>query len=304
MREFTGTSEEVRVMVADCEAAIAAGDVAGALQRLRRVPESSPHYARARVAMAEIHLKHRHDRAAYIQCYLDFVDKTPDHDSYCLLAEAFMAIQEPDKAARAFESALALRPKDADLALSAAQALIAAHDYNRAIDYYNRAIRNDPSKLVLQHGLARLLLRLGHTHQATALLDKCLEVHNTRRGQGGATGASLEALALDVDTWLLLAKVHQQNTDVDGFVAAQNQALDLQHSLIDRIRAPGSSVSAGYGSNPNTKGHSSQNADMLAGFGANLAAAVGSLSAAKVKAASICFDLAEFYRKHRQFDKV
>lgn len=59
-----------------------------------------------------------------------------------------------------------------------------------------RAIRNDPTKLVLQHGLARLLLRLGQTRQATALLDKCLETHKSR----GSTGSSLEALALDVDT--------------------------------------------------------------------------------------------------------
>lgn len=36
------------------------------------------------------------------------------------------------------QSAMGLRPKDADLALAAAQALITAHDYNRAVDYYNR----------------------------------------------------------------------------------------------------------------------------------------------------------------------
>jgi len=60
-----------------------------------------------------------------------------------------------------------------------------------------RAIRNDPSKLVLQHGLARLLLKLGQIRQATVLLDKCLEVHKSR-GQAG--GKSLETLALDVDT--------------------------------------------------------------------------------------------------------
>lgn len=36
------------------------------------------------------------------------------------------------------QSALALRAKDSDLALAAAQALVAAHNYNRAIDYYNR----------------------------------------------------------------------------------------------------------------------------------------------------------------------
>jgi hypothetical protein len=61
-----------------------------------------------------------------------------------------------------------------------------------------RAIRNDPNKVVLQHGLARLLLRLGQTRQATALLDKCLEEHRARGKAGG--GGSLETLALDVDT--------------------------------------------------------------------------------------------------------
>ncbi len=53
--------------VADCELAIAAGDVEGALQRLRRVPPGSQHYAKARCAMADIYLRHRHDRAAYIR---------------------------------------------------------------------------------------------------------------------------------------------------------------------------------------------------------------------------------------------
>lgn len=73
VREFEGTTEEVSIMVADCEASISLGDVAGAVQRLKQVPSSSPHYARACVAMAEIHLKHRKDKAAYIKCYLHLV---------------------------------------------------------------------------------------------------------------------------------------------------------------------------------------------------------------------------------------
>jgi hypothetical protein len=36
------------------------------------------------------------------------------------------------------QSALALRPKDSNLAVLAASAYVAAHDYNRAIDHYNR----------------------------------------------------------------------------------------------------------------------------------------------------------------------
>jgi hypothetical protein len=148
VREFEGKREEVRVMVAEAEAAISAGDVSGALARLKRVPQTSPHYARACVAMAEIHLKHRQDSAAYIKCYLHLVvsstdlcgvcaagrlqgapasasdsavrprhghwlpaawcaatlqEKNGDCDAHCLLAEAYMAIQEPDKAAAAYE---------------------------------------------------------------------------------------------------------------------------------------------------------------------------------------------------------
>lgn len=73
VREFEGTSGEVSIVVADCEASIAGGDVTGALQRLKSVPQSSPHYVRACVAMAAIHLEHRKDSAAYIQCYLHLV---------------------------------------------------------------------------------------------------------------------------------------------------------------------------------------------------------------------------------------
>lgn len=79
-------------------------------------------------------------------------DKTPDFDTYCMLGEAFLAIQEPDKAVRAFESALELNPKDAELAVKCAQALVTAHDYSGAVDYFNKAIRNDPGKVIL--GLA------------------------------------------------------------------------------------------------------------------------------------------------------
>jgi tetratricopeptide (TPR) repeat protein len=110
-------------------------------------------------------------------------DKAQDFDSYCLLGDAFMAIQEPEKAVRAFDSALGLSPKDAGLALKCAEALVTAHDYGRAVDYYSRAIRNEPTNvrgrerltggcpvrkvLTVQHG------RLGCTQTVTgARLDR------------------------------------------------------------------------------------------------------------------------------------
>lgn len=73
--------------------AIARGDVEGALKKLRKIPNTSPHYTRARMAMAEIYLKHRKDKTSYIKCYLDLVDLAADYDTYCMLGEAFMQIQ-------------------------------------------------------------------------------------------------------------------------------------------------------------------------------------------------------------------
>jgi hypothetical protein len=71
LREFAGTPEEVRVTIADCQMAIARGDVEGALKRLRKIPPTSPHFPKARMAMADIYLKYRRDKAAYIKCYMD-----------------------------------------------------------------------------------------------------------------------------------------------------------------------------------------------------------------------------------------
>ena len=39
--------------------------------QLRKIPNTSAHYTKARMAMADIYLKHRKDRAAYIKCYMD-----------------------------------------------------------------------------------------------------------------------------------------------------------------------------------------------------------------------------------------
>ena len=42
--------------------------------QLRKIPkDASTHYTKARMAMADIYLKHRKDKAAYIRCYIDLV---------------------------------------------------------------------------------------------------------------------------------------------------------------------------------------------------------------------------------------
>ena len=71
----------------------------------RAVPKESPFFLRARVALADIYLTHKHDRAAYARCYSDLVDKHGDFDSYRLYGEALLQIQEPERAIKVGEAA-------------------------------------------------------------------------------------------------------------------------------------------------------------------------------------------------------
>lgn len=104
--------------------------------------------------------------------------------------------------------------------------------------------------------------------------------------------------------WLLLAKLQQQSGSAQGFTAAQSQALELQRTLTEQLRQSGSAAAGTSGSSAG-KGSAGQGvADLLTGLGGGMAAAVGNLTSAKAKAASICFDRAEYHRRHRQFDKV
>jgi len=263
-REFEGTSEEVRVAVADCELAIAHGDIEGALSKLKKIPDTSPHFAKARMAMANIYLKHRRDKTLYMKCYLDLADRNPDYDSYCMLGEAFLQILEPEKAVRAFENAIDISPKDTDLLTKCARALVTSHDYPRSVEFYQRAISHARATTAahrLQLELAELLLRLRQWPAASAAVNKCLE-----RSREGIPAS--ENLQLDVEGWLLLARTAKGQQDMNGFLETQTQALELQRQLLQRLRG-----------------------ELPEG-----------IEAQRIKAAEICYELAEHHKKNRKFD--
>lgn len=80
----------------------------------------------------------------------------------------------------------------------------------------------------------------------------------------------VDSLTLEVESWLLVAKVAKGGGEVDHFAESQLRALELQKALLSRLRTE----------------------------------LPESVSAAKCRAASICFDLAEFYKRYRSFEQV
>jgi tetratricopeptide repeat protein 21B len=92
-QEFEGQPEEVMVLRVSCEMAVTKRDVNAALKRLRSVPSSSPLYATARDAFADITLAYRNDTRTFIAAYLDIVNARKDYDAYVMAGDAFVRVQ-------------------------------------------------------------------------------------------------------------------------------------------------------------------------------------------------------------------
>ncbi|KUF92573.1 Tetratricopeptide repeat protein 21B [Phytophthora nicotianae] len=109
---FCGTSQEVRVLVANSELAIKRGDYDAAIAMLSSVPVASPAFTKAQMVKADIYLQYRKDKHLYARCYQELVAINPCHATHVSLAEAYLRIQMLDEAVQSFERAKALSPGD------------------------------------------------------------------------------------------------------------------------------------------------------------------------------------------------
>lgn len=110
--QFTGTSEEVNVLIANSEIALLAGDVKKAISILKGVPSDSAYFLQARQLLASVYLDHLRDRRSYAKCYADLIEAEPSFENYKLMGDALMKIREPEDASLAYEKAVQLKPED------------------------------------------------------------------------------------------------------------------------------------------------------------------------------------------------
>eukprot|EP01039_Chlorochromonas_danica_P002898 gene2898-3163_t len=158
-----GTPQEVLLSLASAQLFVARGDIDQALRTLEKVPPTSGIYPRACVMKANLLLTNTHNRQAYSDCYLSLVEVAPTAYNYTLLADSYLRILNIDAAIDALEQALALDGgKNGRLRGKIGRALVASHDYHRAVDFYETALRD----LTNPHDLARLYVKLQRTEAA------------------------------------------------------------------------------------------------------------------------------------------
>ncbi|KAK1171978.1 tetratricopeptide repeat protein 21B-like isoform X1 [Acipenser oxyrinchus oxyrinchus] len=223
--EFTGTPDEMRVTLANVDLALSKGDTETALSVLRNITPTHPYYTEAKEKMADIYLHKRNDKRLYIGCYRELWDRVPGAHSSLLLGDAYMKIQEPEKAIEMYEQALKKNTRDAVLASRTGQALVKTHQYNKAINYYEAALKIKGQDF-LYHDLAELFLKLKQYDQAKKLLQQVLE-HDYAN--------DLILMMNGVKYLILLAKVYTQSGDPKEAIETLNKAYDVQSRVLRRL---------------------------------------------------------------------
>uniref|UniRef100_A0A8C0ZX47 Tetratricopeptide repeat protein 21A n=1 Tax=Castor canadensis TaxID=51338 RepID=A0A8C0ZX47_CASCN len=219
INEFSGTPEEIRVTIANVDLAMSKGNVDMALSMLRNITPKQPCYTEAKEKMAGIYLHTRKDVRLYIGCYRELCEHLPGPHTSLLLGDAFMNIQEPEKALEVYDEAYRKNPRDASLVSRIGQAYVKTHQYTKAINYYEAAQKISGQDF-LCCDLAELLLRLNKLSKAEKVLKQALE--------------HIPSMMNEVKFLLLLAKVYKSHKKED-VLETLNKALDLQSRILKRV---------------------------------------------------------------------
>ncbi|XP_067908211.1 tetratricopeptide repeat protein 21B-like [Heterodontus francisci] len=225
IHEFAGTPEETRITIANVDLAISQDDVETAFNMLRSILPEQPYYIEAQKKLAQIYLHKQKDQRLYIRCYKDLYEQFPNPQICLLLGDAYITIQQPEKAIEVYEQVLKKNPHDGHLVRKIGQALVKTHHYTKAIHYFEAALKIGGQDF-LCHDLAELLLKLRLFEKAKKVLRKALD-HDFKN--------DLVTMMSDVKYLMLLAKICNRTNEVGEAMVALSKAYDLQGRLLKRL---------------------------------------------------------------------
>uniref|UniRef100_A0A182SMF2 Tetratricopeptide repeat protein 21B n=1 Tax=Anopheles maculatus TaxID=74869 RepID=A0A182SMF2_9DIPT len=226
--EFGGTSEEGRLVLAMADFYLQQGNQTKAIDLLKKMQPDQLYYVQAKTKMAYIYLNHRKDRLTFSQCFRELVANCPNASSYLMLGDAYMSIQEPDDAIKAYREAIRQSPHDALLASKLGRAYVRTHQYQKAISYYQEAILH-PENYPLKLDLAELYLKLKQYQNAEQTLADELSAKVSDSDE-------LSALQVRTKQYLLLARIREKagqlNASLQTLKEARDNQLKVQHRLL------------------------------------------------------------------------
>ncbi|XP_030623493.1 tetratricopeptide repeat protein 21B [Chanos chanos] len=220
---FKDTPEEVRVLLANVDLSLAKGDINAALMVLQHVTPNWPNYLQAKEKMAHIYLEKRGNKSLYIACYREIHKQIPGPHSCMLLGDAFMKIQEYEKAIETYKEGMNCAPKDPTFPQKIGHAHLKTHQYHQAVGCYLTALQdNKPDSLCVK--LVELLIKMQHFERAGRILHTALNHRDS---------TDLNTMMNDVKYLRLLVKVLQA-TD-QPFKGVMEEVYTLQTKILNHL---------------------------------------------------------------------
>ncbi|KAF3423393.1 hypothetical protein E2986_01725 [Frieseomelitta varia] len=221
------TSEEGRILIGNAELFLEMGELDGAIDCLSKVTPDQPYYLQAHTRLAEINLKHKKDRLAFAMCFRELVEHCPGPKTYSMLGDAYVSIQEPERAIEAYEQALKQNPVNkVHVASKLGKALIKTHQYTKAINYYRDLMKQDNFKS-LKLDFAKLFIKMKQYDKAEVTLVQEL--------QDGRRDSDLKSFEARSQLLLLLAKTREKADNINGALSALKEAKENLHRYIQRM---------------------------------------------------------------------
>ncbi|KAI4489571.1 hypothetical protein M0802_011008 [Mischocyttarus mexicanus] len=237
MIELQGTAEESKSTIGYADLYLEMGELEKAIEHLAKVKPDEPYYVQAHTKLAQIYLKYKKDRQAFAKCFRELVEHCPGPKTYGMLGDAYISIQEPERAIEAYEQALNQNPKDkAIIANKMGKALIKTHQYMKAVNYYKDMIKQAECK-DLKLDLARLFIKMKQYDKAEATLFYY---------SGARFESDLENLESRGEQLLLLAKVREKAGNIQAALSVLKEAKESQTRYIQRLTMVSSTVEEKY----------------------------------------------------------
>ena len=173
--EFTGTAEEVHIIISQSNLFMKMSDIKKALNMLKKVGPENKNFIEAKKKMAEIYLQQLRDRKNYKRCYMEIIDVDGSEANFRMVGDSLMDIQEPEEAVIFYEKALHMNREDISLVREIGRAYVMTHDYHKAIRYYETALSEDPKLLDLYADLAELYFKLKAFDEAKRVIIEAMK---------------------------------------------------------------------------------------------------------------------------------
>ncbi|XP_055385031.1 tetratricopeptide repeat protein 21B-like [Condylostylus longicornis] len=224
--EFSNTPEEGRLAIANADIVLQKGNVNKAIELLKSIQPGQLYYLQAKNSLANLYLHHKKDRIAFAQCFKELVEYYPEPESYLMLGDAYMSIQEPESAINAYKQAISKNPSDSLLASKLGKAYVKTHQYARAINYYREAVMN-PDHSILKLDLAELYLKLKQFANAEKTLVEDLDLEKIDEND-------ISVLQMRTKQLLLLARIREKAGNLSASLMTLKEARDNQYRVQKR----------------------------------------------------------------------